>query len=375
MSKWPSVIRQTMLTPIILIVVLLVMAALSYQFGTRAFNRTAVEMFINIMVVVGLYVFVGNSGLLSFGHISFMCLGAYMTAWLAIPPVMKSITLKGLPAWLLHTQLPMWVATPISGVFAALFALVVGRVIMRLSGIAASIATFGTARRRQQRLFELGFGHGRTRFDRRHPADHERVDRLARCRRLRSSIAYLYAISRSGLALRATRDESVAASASGIDIVRERLIAFVVSAFIIGIAGALYAHFLSIVNPGAFYLRTTFITLSMLVVGGMYSLSGAVTGVVTISVADRIVPQPRKGHQPWRTHGRTAERGPGDRDRHHHHRHPDVPADRPHPQPGVLLARLADAATLVTPGADGDEGTELKFTAQLEEWLCVLREY
>jgi branched-chain amino acid transport system permease protein len=97
------------------------------------------------------------------------------------------------------------------------------------------------------------------------------------------AIAYLYAISRSGLALRATRDEAVAASASGIDMVRERLIAFVVSAFIIGLAGALYAHFLSIVNPGSFYLRTTFITLSMLVVGGMNSLSGAVSGVVVIS--------------------------------------------------------------------------------------------
>jgi branched-chain amino acid transport system permease protein len=97
------------------------------------------------------------------------------------------------------------------------------------------------------------------------------------------AIAYLYSISRSGLALRAARDEAVAASASGIDIVRERLVAFVVSAFIIGLAGALYAHFLSIVNPGSFYLRTTFITLSMLVVGGMYSLSGAVAGVVVIS--------------------------------------------------------------------------------------------
>src|ERR1700747_2644294 len=143
MSPRPSVIRQTIITPIVLIVVLLIMAALTYQFGSRAFNRTALEMFINIMIVVGLYVFVGNSGLLSFGHNSFMCLGAYMTTWLTIPPVMKAITLKGLPAWLLHTQLPMWVATPISGLFAAVFALIIGRVIMRLSGIAASIATFG----------------------------------------------------------------------------------------------------------------------------------------------------------------------------------------------------------------------------------------
>ncbi len=283
MSKRPSVIRQTIMTPILLIVVLLIMATLSYQFGSRAFNRTAVEMFINIMVVVGLYVFVGNSGLLSFGHISFMCLGAYMTAWLAIPPVMKSITLKGLPTWLLHTQLPMWVATPISGVFAALVALVVGRVIMRLSGIAASIATFGllgVVNNVYSNWDSVTGGQGSIVGI--PPTMSVWIGWLGAA--VAIVIAYLYATSRSGLALRATRDESVAASASGIDIVRERLIAFVVSAFIIGIAGALYAHFLSIVNPGAFYLRTTFITLSMLVVGGMYSLSGAVTGVVAISV-------------------------------------------------------------------------------------------
>jgi branched-chain amino acid transport system permease protein len=283
-----------MLTPIILIVVLLVMAALSYQFGTRAFNRTAVEMFINIMVVVGLYVFVGNSGLLSFGHISFMCLGAYMTAWLAIPPVMKSITLKGLPSWLLHTQLPMWVATPISGVFAALFALIVGRVIMRLSGIAASIATFGllgVVNNVYSNWDSVTGGQGSIVGI--PPTMNVWIGWLGAA--VAIVIAYLYAISRSGLALRATRDESVAASASGIDIVRERLIAFVVSAFIIGIAGALYAHFLSIVNPGAFYLRTTFITLSMLVVGGMYSLSGAVTGVVTISVLIELFRNLEKG--------------------------------------------------------------------------------
>ncbi|MBR0853340.1 branched-chain amino acid ABC transporter permease [Bradyrhizobium liaoningense] len=283
MSTRPSVIRQTIVTPIILIVALLIMAVLTYQFGSRAFNRTAVEMFINIMVVVGLYVFVGNSGLLSFGHISFMCLGAYMTAWLAIPPVMKSITLKGLPAWLLHTQLPMWVATPISGLFAALFALIIGRVIMRLSGIAASIATFGllgVVNNVYSNWDSVTGGQGSIVGI--PPTMNVWIGWLGAATAI--VIAYLYSISRSGLALRATRDEAVAASASGVNIVRERLIAFVVSAFIIGLAGALYAHFLSIVNPGAFHLRTTFVTLSMLVVGGMYSLSGAVSGVVVMSV-------------------------------------------------------------------------------------------
>jgi branched-chain amino acid transport system permease protein len=282
MSQRPLVIWRRIATPIVLIVALLAIAALTYQFGGRAFNRTVVEMFINIMVVAGLYVFVGNSGLLSFGHISFMCLGAYMTAWLTIPPVMKSVTLKGLPGWLLHTQLPMWVATPISGVFAALFALIVGRVIMRLSGIAASIATFGllgVVNNVFSNWDSVTGGQGSIVGT---PGTmNVWIGWLGAA--VAIAIAYLYSISRSGLALRATRDEAVAASASGIDIGRERLIAFVVSAFVIGLAGALYAHFLSIVNPGSFYLRTTFITLSMLVVGGMYSLSGAVAGVVVIS--------------------------------------------------------------------------------------------
>jgi len=294
MSQRPSVIWRTIATPVILAVLLLAMAALTYQFGSRAFNRTVVEMFINIMVVAGLYVFVGNSGLLSFGHISFMCLGAYMTAWLTIPPVMKSITLKGLPVWLLHTKLPMWVATPISGLFAALFALIVGRVIMRLSGIAASIATFGllgVVNNVYSNWDSVTGGQGSIVGT---PATMNVWNGWLGAA-IAIATAYLYAISRSGLTLRAARDEAVAASASGIDIMRERLIAFVVSAFIIGLAGALYAHFLSIVNPGSFYLRTTFITLSMLVVGGMYSLSGAVAGVVVISTLIELFRDLEKG--------------------------------------------------------------------------------
>jgi branched-chain amino acid transport system permease protein len=294
MSQRRQVIWRTIATPVILTLLLLTIAALTWQFGSRAFNRTVVEMFINIMVVAGLYVFVGNSGLLSFGHISFMCLGAYMTAWMTIPPVMKAVTLKGLPSWLLHMQLPMWVATPISGLFAALFALIVGRVIMRLSGIAASIATFGllgVVNNVYSNWDSVTGGQGSIVGT---PATmNVWIGWLGAA--VAIVIAYLYAISRSGLALRATRDEAVAASASGIDIVRERLIAFVVSAFIIGLAGALYAHFLSIVNPGSFYLRTTFITLSMLVVGGMYSLSGAVAGVVVISALIELFRNLEKG--------------------------------------------------------------------------------
>ena len=192
--------------------------------------------------------------------------------------------------------------------------------------------------------------------------------------RVAIAIAYLYAISRSGLALRATRDEAVAASASGIDMVRERLIAFVVSAFIIGLAGALYAHFLSIVNPGSFYLRTTFITLSMLVVGGMNSLSGAVSGVVVISALIEMFRDLEKGVS---FGGLTIA----------------LPNGVQEIAIGVITivilmylptgltrnrefswSRMAARATAAATCADGPEGIQLKSISKTEEWLNAFHE-
>lgn len=294
MSERSSVLWRTIAVPVILVLALLVIAFLTSQFGASPFKRTITEMFIQVMIVVGFYVFVGNSGVISFGHVSFMYLGAYMTAWLTIPPVMKSVTLKGLPDWLQQTQLPMWVATPISALFAALFALVVGRIIMRLSGIAASIATFGllgVVNNVYSNWDSVTGGQGSIVGI--PPTMNVWIGWLGAA--VAIAIAYLYSISRSGLALRSARDEPIAASASGIDIVRERLIAFVVSAFIIGLAGALYAHFLSVVSPSAFYLKMTFVALAMLVVGGVHTLSGAVVGVVVLSALIDILRRLEKG--------------------------------------------------------------------------------
>ena len=82
--------------------------------------------------------------------------------------------------------------------------------------------------------------------------------------------------------LRASRDDDVAAKASGVRTVRERLIAFVLSAAV-GAGGGLYAEFLGSMTVDEFYLEMTFVTLAMLVVGGIGSLSGAVVGVVVVT--------------------------------------------------------------------------------------------
>lgn len=290
----PSLLRRTLSTPLLLTLLLVLIACATELAGNGPFTRTIVEMLIRVMIVVGLYIFIGNSGIISFGHIGFMCLGAYATAWLTVPPMLKQLTLRGLPDFLAQAQWPFMPAVVVAGMFTGIVALGFGRVLMRLSGIAASIATFAMLAVINTIYSNWEGVTGATSSLVGIPMKTGLWVALAGALAA-IIIAYLHAISRSGLALRAARDEAVAAAASGIDIPRERLIAFVLSAVVIGCAGALYAHFLGVVNPDAFYLTLTFVTLSMLVVGGMHSLSGAVLGTIVLSSLIQILRWLEKG--------------------------------------------------------------------------------
>ncbi len=239
-------------------------------------------MLIRVVLVVGIWVFAGNSGIISFGHIGFMCLGAYAAAWFTIPPMLKQITLSGLPGFIQTAQFPFWPSALAASLLPAVFAAILGPVLMRLAGIAASIATFAMLAVINTVYSNWSSVTGGTSSIVGIPVVTDVWLALGGAAGA-VILAYAYAISRSGLALRAARDEAIAAQASGVNIERERTIAFVLSAFICGAAGVLYAHFLGIVTPDAFFLTTTFVALSMLVVGGINSLSGAVLGVVTIS--------------------------------------------------------------------------------------------
>lgn len=294
MAERASVLSRTISTPIILSLLLAAAALLALAVGSSPFNQTIIDIFIRVILVIGLYIFIGNSGVISFGHIGFACLGAYMTAWLTIPPPMKKMSLPGLPTLILEAKLPFWVGIPAAAIFAGLVAYVFGKILMRLSGIAASIATFAMLALINQVYSNWEDVTGATSSVVGIPINRSIwpyfIAAIAAV-----AIGYAYSISRSGLALRAARDEATAASASGVDIPRERLIAFVISAFVMGAGGALYAHSVGVVTPDTFYLGLTFISLSMLVVGGTGSLSGAVIGVVLLSAIIQILRLFEKG--------------------------------------------------------------------------------
>lgn len=279
---------------IILSVGLLLIVVVIQSLGDRIISQSLTEGLIRLVVVIGLYIFIGNSGLISFGHIGFMMIGAYATAWQTMDPMTKDIFIPGLPAYLLANSHHWLVATVIGGVVAAVAAFITGLAMMRLSGIAASIGTFAlfmsfyslylqwsTWTAGQSSLVGI-------------PVTTTPWVAFWFC--IVAMIgAFIYSRSRFGLALRASREDEVAAKAAGVNVTSERVISFTISAFFVGMAGGLYGHFLGLLTVDTFYLPMTFITLSMLVVGGMQSLSGAVVGTVVLSFVIELLRKAEKG--------------------------------------------------------------------------------
>ena len=267
---------------LIICVALLIVVTIIQLPGDRIINQSLTEALIRTVVVVGLFLFIGNSGIISFGHIGFMMIGAYATAWQTMDPIQKDIFIPGLPEYLLTHSHHWIVATVLGGLLAALVAFVSGLALMRLSGIAASIGTFALFMSFYSLYLQWStWTAGQSSLVGIPVTTTPWVAFAFAIVAILS--AFLYARSRFGLALRSSREDEVAAKAAGVSVTAQRLIAFTISAFIVGMAGGLYGHFLGLLTVDTFYLPLTFITLAMLVVGGMQSLSGAVVGVVVMS--------------------------------------------------------------------------------------------
>lgn len=278
----------TLTTPFILIAMLLVAALVLTLLGDRSLQRAAAEALVYVTFVVGFWIFVGNSGVISFAHVAFACIGAYVSAWLTLRPAMKATLLHGLPQFLLDAQWHVLPAALAGGIVAMLVALISGFAILRLSGIAASIATFAFLAMINTIWSNWSSVTGGASTVAGLPRYVDMWVALGWAS-FAILVATAYGVSGSGLALRATREDEVAAKASGIDQYRHRLLAYTISAFFSGIAGALFGHYLGVLSADAFYLNMTFLILAMLVVGGIGSLSGAVAGVVVVSTCVEIL--------------------------------------------------------------------------------------
>jgi branched-chain amino acid transport system permease protein len=268
--------------PLIAVVVPTVVIVLIGFQESEVLQRRITTMLMNMVLVIGLYIFAGNSGVLSFGHVAFAAIGAYATAIFTIPPDKKDFLLPHLPTLIRHSDLGAVPAALVVGAIAAAFAGVIGIPLMRLKGLTAALGLFAVlmivnavalhweaVTRGTLSVFGVPTETTMTR------ALIVAVGAMV--------VAYLFQESTVGLKLRASRENEAAARSIGVNIVRERWIALVLSAFVVGVSGFLWAQFLGAFNPNVFFLNMTFITIAMLVIGGLNSLAGAVFGTIVVS--------------------------------------------------------------------------------------------
>jgi branched-chain amino acid transport system permease protein len=280
---------QQVLAPAVLVVA----AALFGATVSRSTEIYFINALVSVSIVVALYSFVGNSGVVSFGHISFFAVGAWAAGVLSVPEQEKPAFMPYLFEFLSSTTVGNVPSLVVAAAVGGAFALLVGLPLMRLSGLAAGIATFAVLGITNNilRYYEK-IGPGLNTFSS-VPETTDLVQATVGAL-LVIVAAFAYQRSRFGRQLRATREDPAAARAVGVSIYRQRLRAFTLSGFLAGFAGGLYVHFLPI-NADAVYLDLTFITLAMLVIGGATSLWGAVVGALAVSGLDSALANAENG--------------------------------------------------------------------------------
>lgn len=274
--------RSGLVGAALLAAVLVVIGVATLYFGSRYQIRLVYSAYVNLIVVLGLQVFMGNARITNLSHSAFMGIGAYAAALCVTPENIKKISLPAAPWGLADFSLDPVLSAAIAIAITAVLAFLLGLFIVRLTSIGATIVTlavlvivhavflyrtdifkgnqafFGIPQ-----VFDLAWVVGIA------------ILTVIACR--------LFRESRWGIQLRASADDEVGAAAMGVEIYKLRLIAWVLGAVILAVAGICYAYFLGTISARPFYFNHVFLTLAMLILGGMRTVTGAVLGTFLIS--------------------------------------------------------------------------------------------
>jgi branched-chain amino acid transport system permease protein len=276
--------------PLLVIVLAAVALAVLDASGQSFWQGLAINLAIFMILTVSLNLTSGFTGVFSLGQIGFMALGAYISAILTLPLSDKAAYLPNLPSWLAGVHLDQRIgpvpvgflaATLIAAVLVSVVAWLVGRVLMRLSGHFVAVATLGFLVIVRVVLFNAdSFTRGSRTFSNVTPY----TNLWWSWAWVLLVVYVVWRIKRSayGRDMFVQRDDRVAAQAVGIRVMEPRLLAFVVGAFFSAAAGSLYAHFITSFSPTVFYFDLTFRVITMLVIGGMGSVSGSILGAIVI---------------------------------------------------------------------------------------------
>ena len=291
-------------------ITLLVVAALAilFPFAVSAGQlTTATFVVIAAIGALGLNVLTGYTGQVSLGHAFFLAIGAYTAAVLGGNH---------------HLTAAIWL--PAAGVIAALFGALVGPSALRLKGLYLAIVTLGLVYVGQHVWFNVAsisggpggravppvafgpfdFSSGQQLTLGGLVIDHNGLYYYLALLILAAGMAFVRNVvrGRPGRAMQAVREREIPAAVMGVDLARTKMSAFVISSFLAGVSGALYASYLSFVTPGQWSVLLSVQYVAAIIVGGIGTVWGPVLGSIVIfampSVLQSLVPQSSSGGLP-----------------------------------------------------------------------------
>src|SRR6266542_6490899 len=280
-------LKRVLFTIVIIIALYLVNAFMSreglFGFGFGAYpTDVLMTLTINIILAVSLNLITGFTGQFSIGHAGFMAIGAYSSAYLVLYHAQFwERDLAGAVGFTLAHSLIFVIAIAFGSLVAGLAGLLVGIPSLRLRGDYLAIVTLGFAEIIRIVILNIDKVGGATGFSVPGYSNFIWVGGFAII-----SIVIVYNIVHSdiGRALVSIREDELAAEAMGINTTRYKVLAFVISSGLAGMAGVLAGHYLSFLSTNDFQFIRSFEIIIMIVLGGMGSLTGSVLGAIVITI-------------------------------------------------------------------------------------------
>ncbi len=257
---------------------------------SRYILRIARLCAINIVLALSMNLINGFTGLFSLGHAGFMAIGAYAVALLTIPVKKKAVLfmLEPLVAPLDTLVLPFGVALIIGGLIAAAAAFLIGVPVLRLRGDYLAIATMGFSEIIRVVIVNAqGLTNGAQGL-KSIPANAN----IWWCYGVALLVIVfmgLFTSSSYGKALKAIREDEIAAEAMGVNLFSHKMLAFMASAFLAAIGGGLLASYNGTIGPDQFRVAQTYNVLMIVVMGGMGSITGSVVGAFIVTIGQELL--------------------------------------------------------------------------------------
>ena len=245
-------------------------------------------MMLNAIMALGLNFMTGRAGLICLGYAAFMAIGAYTVGIL---------TLK--------VGISFWIALPLAGIFASLFGVILGLPALRVKGHYLALVTIAFGLIVQELLLNLESITGGTNGLIDIPSPRffgidmgttvnfgfmsmtYQANFYYLCLALliiATVVLYRFSNSLFGLALNAMREDQLAAQCYGLNLTNYKLLAFAIGAFFGGIAGGVYAAMINFIAPENFGYSLSIIVISMIILGGLDSIPGALVGAFFLTV-------------------------------------------------------------------------------------------